>query len=263
MFATAICVMGRWTRGHKRLNTAQALPVLLGIFFLFAGARQPFAADSNPFAMRAQTNFAAAQKRFLSETNSAQAAWEFGRACFDLADSATNNIEKARVAEQGIVACHQALALDPKCGPAHMYLGMTIGQVADTKRNLAALKMVKEMEREFQAARELDEHFDYAGADRNLGLLYFESPAIISVGNRTKAKLHLQRAVQLAPDYPDNRLNLIDAYLKWNEHDAARRELKALEKTWPQAKEKFPNENWPNLERRFEATRKKVESADK
>ena len=211
--------------------------------------------------MRAQTNFVEAQKKFFANTNDAKIAWEFGRACFDLADCATNNAQKAEIAEQGIRVCRQAVALDPKSAPAHLYLGMNIGQFADTKRNLAALKMVKEMEHEFQFAHDLDEHFDFAGPDRNLGLLYLQSPAIISVGSRSKAKQNLQRAAQLAPEYPENRLNLVEAYLKWNEHEAARREFDALEKIWPGAREKFPNENWVNLEKRFDAVKAKMESS--
>jgi hypothetical protein len=71
------------------------------------------------------------------------------------------------------------------------------------------------MEREFSLARKLDEHFADAGPDHNLGLLYRDAPALGSIGSRAKARQHLQRAVELAPQYPEKRLNLIEAYLKW------------------------------------------------
>ena len=64
------------------------------------------------------------------------------------------------------------------------------------------------MEADFTRARELDERYDWAGPDRNLGLLYRDAPAIGSVGSRSKARRHLKRAVELAPQYPENRLNL-------------------------------------------------------
>ena len=101
---------------------------------------------------------------------------------------------------------------------------MNLGQLARTK-GLGALKLVDQMEREFSRARELDEQLDYAGPDRNLGLLYRDAPAIGSVGSRTRAREHLKRAVELAPQYPENRLNLIEAYLKWGERTGAYREL--------------------------------------
>ena len=121
---------------------------------------------------------------------------------------------------------------------------MNLGQLADTKRNLAALKMVKEMEREFQAAADLDDRIDYAGPERNLGLLYLQSPVIVSIGSRAKAQQHLRRAVELAPEYPENRLNLIEAGLKWGDRAGARRELKALEEHWPQAQHQLTGETW-------------------
>src|SRR5439155_14472761 len=122
-------------------------------------------------------------------------------------------------------------------------LGMNLGQLARTK-GLGALKIVDQMEREFKAARELDEHLDYAGPDRNLGLLYRDAPSVGSVGSRTKARKHLQRAAELAPEYPENGLNLIETCLRWSDRNGARRELKALEAAWPEARSKFSGPNW-------------------
>jgi tetratricopeptide (TPR) repeat protein len=221
----------------------------------------PAVASSN-LAARVNKVFQEARARYLADTNHATNAWLFGRACFELGELATNNAAKAELAEQGIAACRQAIARDPKSAPAHCYLGMTIGRLADTKRNLAALKMVKEVEREFKLARELDEHFSFAAPDRNLGLLYFEAPAFISIGSRSKARQHFQRAVELAPDYPENRLFLIEALLKWGDDDNARSEFKALEKLWRTAKEKYSGDDraddWADWEKRFAAAKKKI-----
>jgi tetratricopeptide (TPR) repeat protein len=216
-------------------------------------------------AARANRIYREANSRFQRETNNADAAWQFARACFDAAESATNNAGRAEIAEQGIIACRQLLARATDSVPAHYYLGMNLGQLADTKRNPSAFKFVKEMEREFQAARSLDEKFDCAGPDRNLGLLYWQAPIIISVGSRSKARQHLQRAVELAPDYPENRLNLIEASLKWGDRNGARRELKALEDLWPGARRKFTGETWAaswmDWEPRLENAKKKIGDA--
>ena len=221
----------------------------------------PLVIKSN-FAARVGREFQESRVRFLANNNNATNAWQFGRACFDLAELATNNATKAEVAEQGIAACRRSVALESNSAPAHYYLGMTIGQLADTKRNMAALKMVKEMEREFMAARELDAPFDFAGANRNLGLLYLDAPTIISIGSRSKARSHLQRAVELAPEFPENHLNLIETLLKWSDYEAARRALKALEKIWPEAEKQFPGDawavNWLDWEKRLNAAKKKI-----
>ena len=47
----------------------------------------------------------------------ATAAWQFGRACFDLAEFATNNTERASLAEQGIAACRQRDRARVQFGP--------------------------------------------------------------------------------------------------------------------------------------------------
>ena len=249
---------------------------LAGILIFIHSARLILAADTQPVSTnslavpaghieRAGRNFQAERARFLANPGHATNAWQFGRACFDLSELTTNNATKAEIAEQGIAACRQAILRQPTSAPAHYYLGMTLGQLADTKRNMAALTMVKEMEHEFTTTRELDELFDFAGADRNLGLLYYEAPTFISIGSRTKARQHLQRAVELAPDFPENRLNLIETLLKWGDADDARREFKALEKLLPVLKEKFPGESWSeppaNWQKRLDAARKKTAAA--
>jgi len=50
------------------------------------------------------------------------------RAVMISADFATNNTERAALAEQGIAACRQLLAREPKSAPGHYYLGMNFGQ---------------------------------------------------------------------------------------------------------------------------------------
>ncbi len=248
-------------------------PVVGALLLGFGAPTQLFAAEpgqnteSRPasvadFAARARREYAEARTRFQSDTNNADAAWRFARACFDVTEFSTNNAEKAEIAEKGIAVSRQLVARKPALAEAHYYLGMNLGQLADTKRNLAALKIVKEMEREFQTAADLNKQLDYAGPDRNLGLLYWEAPNLISIGSRSKARQHLQRAVELAPDFPENRLNLIEAYIKWGERKDALREVQALEELWPAAMKKFTGDDWAasraDWEKRFNAAKAKL-----
>ena len=187
--------------------------------------------------------YADARALYRAAPTNSEIAWQFGRACFDWAEFATNNTQRAEIAEQGIAACRRLIAREPKSAPGHYYLAMNLGQLARTK-HLGALKIVDEMEREFKSTRDLDEHFDYAGPDRNLGLLYFEAPVIGSIGSRSKARQHLQRAVEVAPAYPENRLNLIEADLKWGDRNGARRELAALDAFGSVARTNFAGDTW-------------------
>jgi tetratricopeptide (TPR) repeat protein len=202
------------------------------------------AAPPNRHAERAYEAFQAHQARFQLAPSNAVVAWQFGRVCFDWAEFATNDTQRATVAEAGIAACRAAVQRAPEDSAAHYYLGMNLGQLARTK-SLGALPLVWEMEREFKRARELDPRFDYAGPDRCLGLLYLDAPAWpVSVGSQEKARLHLRRAVELSPDYPENRLNLLEASLRWKHKQRAQRELEALEGLLPRARTNFSGESW-------------------
>ncbi|MDB6021542.1 MAG: hypothetical protein JWQ04_1399, partial [Pedosphaera sp.] len=156
---------------------------------------------------------------------------------------------------------------DPNSAPGHYYLSLNLGQLAQT-RKLGALKIVGQMEAEFKIALGLDPKLDYAGSDRGLGLLYLETPGWpISIGSKSKARLHLQKAAKLFPNYPENLLNLIEAHLKWGDKNAALRELKSLDDLWPAAQKEFTGEaweaTWADWETRRETFRKKAAQAPK
>jgi tetratricopeptide (TPR) repeat protein len=211
-------------------------------------------------------SFEEAERRYKKNPQSIEAAWQFARACFDLADAADGNAKRAEFAEKGIDACRGALTRDPDSVAAHYYLGVNLGELAET-RGLGAFKLIKEMEAQFMKTHDLDEHFDYAGPNRNLGLLYRDAPAVGSIGSRSKARHYLERALKLAPQYPDNRLNLIEAYLKWGDRHDATRELKELEDALPAARAQFPGEawasSWSDWDQRLNQVKKKIEQPPK
>lgn len=210
--------------------------------------------------------YAEAKKNYETEPTDNTVACEFARAAFDRGEYATNDTERASLAVQGIAACREVLKRDAKCVPAHFYLGLNLGQLARTKM-LGALPLVDEMEGSFKTARQLDESFAFAGSDRFLGQLYLQAPGWpTSVGSKSKARSHLQRAVILAPDYPENRLNLAEAYLRWREMTGARREIQAMETLLPSAKTNFTGEawaaSWADWESRLAKARKKLGKSD-
>ncbi len=215
---------------------------------------------------RVREAFRQKQNQCREKPEDSKAGWQFGQACFDLADLATNKAERAQIAQLGIDACRKSVAADSNSAPAHYYLSLNLGQLART-RTLGALKLVSQMERELSRAIELDSHFDYGGAERSLGLLYRDAPTLGSIGSRSKARQHLQKAVELAPSYPDNRLSLIESYLKWGEREPARRELKALKESWPRARLEFSEpvwkQSWQEWEERLRKIEKKLEDGSR
>jgi len=237
----------------------------LVLLFATALSGPGHAAESSPRA-QAERVYQEKAKTYQEQPGHAEAAWQFGRASFDLGELATNNTERAEIAERAIAACQKALVTNANCAPAHYYLALNLGELARTK-SVGALKIVTQMERELTAAADLDKNFDFAGADRSLGLLYRDAPSLISIGSRSKARQHLQRAIELAPEYPENRLDLIDSCLKWGDRTQARRELAAAQAIWPKAREKLKSPewsaSWKEWDAQLEAFTKKVEEASK
>jgi len=225
---------------------ARATPLLL-IGLLMArpacAAGDPPSAPSTP-ASRAEQAYRESRARSESQPTNLVAAWQFAAACFDQCDFSRNDSDRARFANEGAAACRRALSLNPNLAAAHYYLGMNLAQLARTKL-IGALGLLGEVESEWQAAAKLDENFDYAGPDRNLGLLYRDAPGWpLSIGSRDKARRHLLRAVSLHPEYPENHLNLIEAYLQWSNRSAAVPAAKALETILPEAGKKFTGPAW-------------------
>lgn len=201
------------------------------------------------------------RQRRISPTNAVTAAWEFARACFDLAEHAVDNAERQRLGVEGAGACREAIRMDPDCGAAHYYLALNLGQVAKTKL-IGALRLVREMETALLAAIRLDPRLDHAGPDRTLGILYRDAPGWpTSIGDRTKAAEHLERAVVLVPDYPGNRLALAESRIEWKEPGAARPHLAALARDWATNRFRLSGPDWHTSWEEWRERRDRIERA--
>ena len=232
-------------------NSARAV-WLAGFLFLPVGCARLVNVRAEPTppstaetaAARAERLFREARVRLNTDTNQTAHFWQFARACFDLAEFATKDAERADLAQRGITVCRQLIVRDPKLAAAHYYLALNLGQLARTK-SLGALPLVDEMERAFKAAVSLDANFDHAGPDRSLGLLYLDAPGWpASIGSNKKARQHLQKAVELSPDFPENQLCLLEALLKWRELKRVAGDLKAVETILQTARGKLTGPDW-------------------
>jgi hypothetical protein len=249
-------------------SQARRRTILAGLaaVFLLAAAGQVFADEARDkiFAGRAHAEFERARIHWQSDTNDSAAAWQFARACFDFADFATNNTGRAATARQGIAACRELLARETNSAPGHYYLAMNYGQLAQAEApSVAAYRLVRQIEHEFKTAADLDKTFDYAGPERCLGLLYRDAPGWpFSIGSRHKAREWLEQAAKLAPEDPENHLNLAESFLQWHESDNANRELQTLDALWPKAQTNLSGEawerSWDNWSARRAAARKKL-----
>ncbi len=227
------------------MNQVRRFVFRFGLFLLCSCAMAaPTVSQHNRFLAVAEKNYRAALLRYRAEANNPDVAWQFARASFDRAEFAADSSERAGLAQPAIDACEHALTTHENSAPLHYYLAMNLGELAQTK-GIGALKLVRQMETEFLRAQQLNSEFDYAGPDRNVGLLYLSAPGWpASIGNHSKARQHLMRAVQIAPAYPENHLDLLEAYIKLDDDIAAQSEAQKLFELLPQARQKLAGEEW-------------------
>jgi tetratricopeptide (TPR) repeat protein len=149
--------------------------------------------------------------------------WRGARACAWLTEEFTEKNTRASYAQKGVDYARRAIELEPKRVEAHYYLGINLGQSATTK-TVGAYSMVPKVVKAAESAMAIDERFDHAGPPRLYGTVFAKAPAWpASIGDLDKGIQFLSRAVQLAPEYPQNHLHYGDALLsdgKLNEAEA-------------------------------------------
>jgi hypothetical protein len=232
------------TFNSEPARTAKWALAMVGLLTLAGGLLLADETAWHASAEFAGTEFLRAETAYRSDAQNPTNEWQFSRAAFDFAEYSTNNLQRADLARQGIAACRALIAQEPKIAAGHYYLAMNLGQLARTQF-LGALRLVREMEHEFLAAAALDPGLDYAGPERNLGMLYREAPGWpLSIGSQHKSRPYAEKAAHLVPEFPENHLNLIESHLKWGEPDAAKKQLSALDLTWPAARTNLVGAKW-------------------
>lgn len=250
-----------WQRFRSRLAA-----VLFSCVTVLPPARAAeFPAVPAPTMEQARVWYNVTRTNYLHHTGNTTSAWKFAEACFEWAEFASNSTQRASLAQEGIIAARFATEMASKVAAGHFYLAMNKGQLARTK-SLGALPLVKEMEESLLRAIQLEAKFDHAAPDRSLGMLYLDAPGWpASIGSRSKARKHLERAVELAPDYPTNHLTLLEAYLRWDDADALHAGITRYRRLLPAARKKYAaaewNQSWKDWEARWKNILEKSQDA--
>ncbi len=218
-----------------------ALPILAGCFLPL---KLSAAEAGSPDCAEMEARFLKFRQLLDSAPTNQAFSWQFGQAAFDFADCVPDTHRKAEIAEQAIQVCRNAASADPKSPAAKYYLALNLGRLAET-RGLSALKLVREMETVLLSVKTLDDHFDHAGADRTLGMLYKDAPGWpASIGSNSKGRLHLAEAVKIDGIFPENRLVYCEALLHWKRSNELQGQLEELEETWEVSRKQFGGKEW-------------------
>ncbi len=163
----------------------------------------------------------AVDKLLSKERTSFDGAWRGARACAFLAEEfpkQTARLARIYFAERGVQYAQTAITAQASRVEGHYWLGINQGLLATSKHGIRLAPRVREAA---EAAIKLDERYDFAGPLRLLGTFFAQAPPELSKGDVEQGVRLLHRAIELAPEYPQNHLHLADALVKDDKFDEA------------------------------------------
>jgi tetratricopeptide (TPR) repeat protein len=107
--------------------------------------------------------------------------------------------------QRGIDLARETLRTRPDDPGALLWLAANLAGEALTHGRLGALGRIPEIEATLLRLERAHPHYDHAAAARGLANLYWNAPALISVGSSKKAAAYFDLALQRAPDFPGNQ----------------------------------------------------------
>lgn len=120
----------------------------------------------------------------------------------------------------------EAITLNPKAVYGNFWHASNLGYLGMCRGMLASLASIDPFRKSMEIVLKENERFFFAGPHRALGRLFQQAPGWpISIGNKNKAADHLERAVELEPDFFVNRLYLAEYYVEMGKRDKAREQL--------------------------------------
>jgi tetratricopeptide (TPR) repeat protein len=115
--------------------------------------------------------------------------------------------EREDLFEKGVSYGKEALALNPRAVYGNYWYGANLGMLGMCKGVMASLRSIDPMHKAMTVVLEENERFYFGGPHRSLGRLYHQAPGWpISIGKKGKAMTHLERAVQIGPNFFHNRV---------------------------------------------------------
>ena len=142
----------------------------------------------------------------------------------------------------------EAVKAFPENATAH-YLSAYLAGLEARNDPGKGLELVPVIEREALTAARLNPNMENGGPDRMLGELYLKAPSFpMSVGDLEKAITHFRKAVELAPDFLQNRIGLAEALIENEDPSAACLEIEEIfVRLQPEEKMKEQREQSLNL----------------
>ena len=175
---------------------------------------------------------------FFSSNLWAQSSWEPLKQIVIKTDvMSPNHKEKLQWVKQARELADQCVAAHPADAGCYYYRGQATGLYYD-EVIFGYQNGVRSMIKDWEAALKLDPAFDHGGPDRMLGELYSSLPKYFGTKDvrqdLSKALEHLKKSVEIDPNYPTQRFDLAEVFLKIKMKEEADSMLKEAQKLMPE-----------------------------
>jgi tetratricopeptide (TPR) repeat protein len=146
------------------------------------------------------------------------------------AHSATD--KQPELFQKGIDWSEKAIKINPKSAGGYFWLGVNNGKYGETRGILKSLFLVGPIKESMQQVIAIDPGYEYGGAYRVLGRMYFKLPRFAG-GGIDKSIEYLKKSLQYAPNISTTRIFLAESYMAQKDYQHAQQELNSILSTPP------------------------------
>ncbi len=184
------------------------------------------AADSNK-----PREAAACYEQLFAKRPDADVAVRLGKTYYWIGAHAAQDT-RLELFQKGIDWSNKAIQLDPKNPGGYFWLGVNNGKYGETRGIIKSLFLIGPIKDAMNQVIALDPDYEYGGAHRVLGRMYFKLPRFAG-GGIDKSIDYLKKSLAFAPNISTTRLFLAECYLSQKDYKKAQHELNAILSTPP------------------------------
>ena len=134
--------------------------------------------------------------------------------------------------QKGIAWSKKAIEINPKSAGGYFWLGVNNGKYGETRGILKSLFLVGPIKESMQQVIAIDPGYEYGGAYRVLGRMYFELPRFAG-GGIDKSIENLKKSLEYATNISTTHLFLAESYMAKKDYQRAQKELNSILSTPP------------------------------
>ena len=143
--------------------------------------------------------------------------------------AAEDSRERTNFFDQGVRFGKEAITLNPRALYGNYWYASNLGLLGLCRGIMTSLKSIDPMRKSMEIVLQVNERFYFGGPHRALGRLFHQAPGWpISIGKKAKALDHLERAVEIGPNFFHNRLFLAELYIDIHKKKQAKEQLDYL-----------------------------------